>query len=559
MTYRTTRQYFYLLFGILLITASCQKATSKADLIVTNAKIWTGNEQKVTAQSMAILGDSIIAVGSNEDILKLKGNETEVIDVTGGFITPGFIDTHAHIIGGGNSLLSVELRDASTPEEFTRRIAAYAKSIDPGTWILEGNWDHTLWGGELPKKEWIDQYTTENPVFIYRMDGHMVLANSLAMEIAGTNKNTADIVGGEIIRNEDGIPTGIFKDNAMNLLFDKMPPFTDKQNMSSFKAAMRYFSSHGVTSVHDMNGLDKIYGSYGQAEKLREADELLVRIYAVAPLSEWNELAGMDKENDKWLKTGGLKGFIDGSLGSGTAAFIEPYSDKVKNKGFLVNSEEDLYEWISSADKENLQVMVHAIGDRAIQSLLTIYERIFRENGKKDRRLRIEHAQHIAPEDFKRFAELGVIASMQPYHAIDDGRWAEERIGPDRTKTAYAFNSLMEANAVVAFGSDWPVAPAAPLKTIYAAVTRRTLDDKNPDGWVPEQKITVEQALTAHTKYAAYASFDENIKGTLEPGKLADFIILSEDLFSIKPASIKDVKVLQTYVGGKKVYDIKIE
>ena len=559
MRNKKTGQYFYLLIGILMCFSSCQKEIPNTDLIITNAKIWTGNKQQMIAESMAIIGDSIIAIGSNEDILKLKGNETEIIDVKGGFITPGFIDSHVHLIGGGTSLLSVDLKEVSTKEEFIKKIAEYAKSIDSGSWILEGNWDNTLWGGELPKKGWIDEYTTDNPVLIYRIDGHSVFANSLAMEMAGINKNTADVIGGEIIRNEDGTLTGVFSDNAMNLLFDKIPPFTDKQNMSSFKAAMNYFSSHGVTSVHDMDGLHKIYASYGTAELLNKSNDLSIRIYAVAPLPDWNILVNRDSKNNKWLKTGGLKGFIDGSLGSRTAALIEPYSDKANSSGLFVNSEEDLYEWISSADKQNLQVMVHAIGDSAIKTLLTIYERIVKENGKRDRRLRIEHAQHIAPEDFERFTELGVIASMQPYHAIEDGRWVEERIGTERLKTAYAWNSLLEARAVVAMGSDWPVAPAVPLETIYAAVTRRTLDGKNPDGWVPEQKIIVEQALIAHTKDAAYASFDENIKGTLEPGKLADFVVLSEDLLSIKPVSIKDVKVLQTYVGGKKVYDIKKE
>mgnify|MGYP003627895950 FL=1 len=445
-------KYFYLLIGILICFSSCQKAILNTDLIITNAKIWTGNEQQVIAESMAIIGDSILAVGSNEDILKLKGNETEIIDLKGGFITPGFIDTHVHIIGGGNSLLSVDLKEATTQEEFIKRIAEYAKSIDSGTWILEGNWDNTLWGGELPNKDWIDEYTSENPVLIYRIDGHAVLANSLAMEMAGITRDTDDIIGGEIIRNEDGTLTGVFKENAMSLLFDKMPPFTDKQNMSSFKAAMNYFSSHGVTSVHDMDGLHKIYASYDTAELLKESNDLSIRIYAVAPLPDWNDLANRESKNNKWLKTGGLKGFIDGSLGSRTAALIEPYSDKASYSGLFVNSEEDLYEWISSADKQNLQVMVHAIGDSAIKTLLTIYERIIKENGKRDRRLRIEHAQHIAPEDFERFTELGVIASMQPYHAIDDGRWVEERVGPKRLKTAYGWNSLFEANAIVAIG-----------------------------------------------------------------------------------------------------------
>lgn len=264
----------------------------------------------------------------------------------------------------------------------------------------------------------------------------------------------------------------------------------------------------------------------------------------------------MDRQDDNLLKRGGLKGFVDGSLGSHTAAFHRGYTDQPNDKGFFLNSAENLHEWISNADKNNFQVMVHAIGDSAIHSLLNVYEQIIAENGTKDRRLRIEHAQHLAPVDIPRFAKLGVIASMQPYHAIDDGRWAEEVIGAERIKTTYAFKSLIDANTKVAFGSDWPVAPAEPLQGIYAAVTRRTLDGKNPNGWVPEQKITVEQALIAYTKNAAYASHEEGIKGTLEVGKLADFVVFSEDLTTISPVKIKEVKILQTYLGGRKVYDI---
>ena len=324
---------------------------------------------------------------------------------------------------------------------------------------------------------------------------------------------------------------------------------------ASYQAAMDYFLSNGVTTVHDVDGFNKDFESWTTAEQFKAANELKVRIYGAYPLNEWKALSESNHENDNWLKTGCLKGFVDGSLGSHTAAFHHGYTDKPEDKGFFINTEDDLYQWISNADKANLQIFVHAIGDRAIHVLLNTYEQIIKENGKKDRRLRIEHAQHIAPEDIKRFAELGIIASMQPYHAIDDGRWAEEMIGAERIKTTYAFKSLMDANTIVAFGSDWAVAPASPLQGIYAATTRQTLDGANPNGWVAEQKITVEQGLLAYTKDAAFASFDENIKGTLEVGKLADFVILSEDIRKIDVTKIRDVEVLETYVGGKKVFD----
>jgi len=543
-----------LLFFVVLWSASCSSnSIQEADLIVTNANIWTGNEEQKSANAMAIIGDSIFAIGTNKEIEKFKGEETEIVNAAGAFITPGFTDTHLHFSPGGVSLLSLKLGDVKSREELGKRFAEYTKTIEPGTWVLEGNWDETKWGGELPTKEWIDEYSQENPVVVFRIDGHTVLANSLAMKISGIDENTADVEGGIIIRNEDGSLTGIFKDKAMSL-FDKVPELTEIEEINAFNASMNYLSSNGVTSVHDMNGVNE---SYRVAKMFRDSGNLSVRIYAGSPLNTWNELLSMDRTNDKWLKIGCLKGFIDGSLGSHTAAFQEAYTDNPHDHGLFTVSTTDLYQSVSDADNQNLQVMIHAIGDSAINKVLDIYDRVIKEHGVKDRRFRIEHAQHILPSDIKRFADLGVIASMQPYHAIDDGRWAEELIGPERAKSSYAFKSLLDANAIITFGSDWPVAPATPLEGIYAAVTRRTLDGKNPNGWVPEQKITVEQALIAYTKSAAYASFDEKIKGTLEPGKLADFVLISEDLTKVDPVRIKDLKIMATYVGGKKVFERK--
>ncbi len=539
------------IFLILLTIWSCQKPVQKADKIITNAVIWTGNTQQPYAQAMALVGDSIIAIGAHEEIKELKDVSTELVNAEGNFITPGFIDTHVHLMMGGNALLSVELRDANTPEEFTKRIASYANTLKDGQWILEGNWDHTLWGGELPNKEWIDKYTEDKPVALYRLDGHMILANSAALKIAGINKNTSKIESGEIVRNADGTPSGILKGNAMYLVLNKVPSLNQREKKNALRAATNYLLSKGVTSVHDMDSL----GTYTAAKELKDSSELAIRIYMAKPLNRWNQKFDMGNSDNKWLKTGIVKGFVDGSLGSHTAAFKEPYTDKPDDSGFFINDEDKISEWTSSADKENLQVTIHAIGDKAIHSLLNTYEQVIKENGPEDRRFRVEHVQHIANQDISRFDELDVIASMQPYHAIDDGRWAEELIGSKRIRTTYAFKSLLDANAKLVFGSDWPVAPASPLDGIYAAVTRRTLDDKNPDGWVPEQKITVEQALKAYTTTAAYASFEEKRKGTLEPGKLADFVILSEDITKIDPVKIKNVQILKTYLGGIKVYD----
>ena len=537
---------------LLLVSSSCKNERQTADLIVTEAKIWTGNISQPWANAMAVSDDTIMAVGSNDEILKLKGTNTKVIDLKGNFVVPGFIDSHVHFLTGGFNLSSVQLRDANTKEEFIKRISDYAKTVKPGTWILGGDWDHKPWGGILPDKDWIDKFTPDNPVFVTRLDGHMSLANSLAMKLAGINDGVKDIEGGTIVRNSAGKLTGIFKENAILLIENKIPPPSEEQTDKALIKAMNYVASNGVTSVHHMVGnLDAI-------ERARDNHSLITRIYAMTSIENWKSLKEQIVKNgngDKWLRIGGVKGFVDGSLGSHTAAFLSPFSDSPADSGFFVNTEDDLYKWTLNADKEGLQVLIHAIGDRANRFLLDMYDSVAKVNGPRDRRFRIEHAQHIAPDDIIRFSQSNIIPSMQPYHLIDDGRWAEKVIGSERIKTTYPFKSLFDSGASVTFGSDWFVAPPTPLEGIYAAVTRRTLDNKNPDGWVPEQKITVEQALTAYTKNGAYASFEENIKGTLETGKLADFVVINQDLTKIDPIKIREAKVLQTYVGGKKVYD----
>ena len=544
---------YQLILIILAMGFACSTPKESADLIINNATIWTANPEQPQASSMAILDGKILAIGDNVD--EYLGADTEVVDAEGHFITPGFIDTHVHFITGGQNLSSVQLRDAATKEEFIFRIAEFAKTQKPGTWIIGGDWDHKLWGGDLPQKEWIDSVTQQNPIMLNRLDGHMALVNSLALKELGINTST-EIADGEIFKNNAGELIGILKEDAYYVQFSKLPDYTDLQNETFAKTAMNYVASHGVTSVHDMNG----FGDQAVFARLNSRDELITRIYSNTPLPNWPALkAKIDSlgSGDEWLKIGGLKGFVDGSLGSHTAAFFEGYTDAPAEKGYFVNTSEELYDWISGADKAGLQVMVHAIGDSANNEILNIYQQVAGENGPRDRRFRIEHAQHISPEDIPRFATLGVIPVMQPYHAIDDGRWAEEVIGPERIKTTSAFKSLLDADAKLALGSDWFVAPPIPLLGIYAAVTRQTLDDMNPDGWVPEQKITVEEALIGYTITGAYASFEEDIKGSLEPGKLADFVILDQNLLEIDPVAIKDVKVLMTFVGGKKVYELK--
>jgi predicted amidohydrolase YtcJ len=435
-----------------------------------------------------------------------------------------------------------------------RRIAEFAEGRAEGEWITGGDWDHTLWGGQLPARDWIDEVTPNNPVWINRLDGHMALANSAALAVAGVSDETAEVEGGTIVRDESGAPTGVLKDNAMQLVERAVPSPTDVQYDQALDAAMDYLVANGVTSVHHLGSWEEL----AVLERARQSGRLRIRVYAAVPLATWQQLRDkVEREGrgDEWLRIGGLKGFVDGSLGSHTAAFLDPYQDQPQDRGLLVNTGQDLYRWARDADAAGLHVMVHAIGDRANRMQLDLFERIAAENGPRDRRWRIEHAQHIAAADIPRFAQLGVIASMQPYHAIDDGRWAEPLIGAERAETSYAFRSLLDSGGRLAFGSDWYVAPATPLEGIYAAATRQTLDGKSPNGWVPSQKISPAEALRAYTADAAYASFEEDLKGTLVPGKLADFVVLDRDITRVSPEQIRQTRISATYIAGRRVYD----
>jgi predicted amidohydrolase YtcJ len=528
--------------------------TKPVTLAIINGRVWTGVPDKPWAEAVALSDDRIVAVGSTDEIRALTRPSARIIDARGGLVAPGFIDSHVHFLSGGMNLASVQLRDARTPAEFISRIKTFASTVQPGVWITGGDWDHQNWGGELPASSWIDSVTPNNPVWINRLDGHMALANGAAMRTAKVPLTGGDIAGGTIVRDASGRPTGIFKDNAQDLIDPVVPDATPAMLDRALDAAMTYVAERGVTSVDHMGA----WSDLAVFERARNAGKLRTRIYASVPLSTWARLRdtiATRGRGDSWLRIGGLKGFVDGSLGSHTAAMMEPFTDAPRDSGLLVNTPEDLYSWTSNADKSRLHVIVHAIGDRAINLQLNIFERVERENGPRDRRFRIEHAQHIGPRDIPRFAPLGVIPSMQPYHAIDDGRWAEKVIGPERAKTTYAFRSLRDSGARLAFGSDWFVAPATPLEGIYAAVTRRTLDDKNPNGWVPEQKIGVEDALRAYTTGGAFASFEEDEKGALAPGMLADVVIVDRDLTAIPPETIREARIMYTIVGGRIVFD----
>jgi predicted amidohydrolase YtcJ len=549
--------------SMLLCGAAMLPVYGQADLVVLHGMVWTENPQQPEAEAFAVSGDRILAVGAEQEIEKLIGPHTRVVDAHGRRVVPGFNDAHVHFFWGGQGLASVDLRNAASREEFTSRIAAYARTRPAGEWIVDGNWDEEKWTPvELPRHEWIDAVTPDNPVWVNRSDGHMVLANALAMKLAGITKDTPDVPGGVIVRDKDGNPTGIFKDAAKDLVERVIPPPTDAQVDEALLAAQKYALNNGVTSVQDM-GFTGSKAADMQALVVRGYQRLIaegkwkVRVSARFPLDHYQRLASlgiMTNFGNNTLVIGSLKAFADGSLGSGTAWFFEPYTDAPGSTGVptaeLANTEQ-FYANLRAADRAGLHVTVHAIGDRANKTILDLYQRLEQEDGPADRRLRIEHAQHLRPEDIPRFAQLHVIASVQPYHCIDDGRWAEHRIGHKRAETTYAFKSLLDAGTTLAFGSDWFVAPMDPMAGIYAAVTRRTLDGKNPGGWIPEQKITVAQAVHAYTVGSAYAESQDDIKGSIAPGKLADFDVLSQDIFHIDPVEIENTKVVLTAVGGE--------
>jgi len=532
--------------------------TLAPDLVIINANIHTMDQSRPNAQAVAILGHRIVAVGSSEEIKTLAGSQTRVIDAQGQLVLPGFNDSHVHFLSGGFQLSSVDLRDANSPAEFADRIREFAEKLPAGRWITGGDWDHERWpGAQLPTREMIDRYTPNTPVFVNRLDGHMALANSLTLRLAGVTRQTPDPPGGLIVRDpKTGEPTGVLKDAAMSYVWRVVPASSFEEKLAAARAATNHSASLGVTSVQDMSAGSDV----GVYQALLDRGELKNRIYAVAPLPRWERLAQTGVRahfGTEMLRIGGLKGFADGSLGSTTALFFEPYKDAPNTRGLAGDEmfpEGAMLERVRGADRAGLQVMIHAIGDKANDAILSIYEQVEKENGERDRRFRIEHAQHLRPQEIARFGRDHVIASMQPYHAIDDGRWAEKRIGKERAKTTYAFRSLLDAGARLAFGTDWTVAPLNPILSVYAAVTRRTLDGKNPSGWIPEQKISVEEAVRAYTVGSAYAEFQENVKGTVTPGKLADLVIISDDIFKIDPKEIEKAKVVMTIMDGRIVY-----
>ena len=530
-----------------------------ADLIITHARVWTVNPAQPEAAAVAVLNGRIVAVGSDQEVARWRGAQTQVVDAGGRRLVPGFNDSHVHLLDGGESMEAVQLNDATSNADFVRRLAAYAAKLPKGDWIRGGEWDETKWlPAELPTRQQIDAATPDNPVSIDRYDGHMVLANARALALAGITRATLDPAGGVIVRDAQGEPTGALKDAATELINKVIPAPNREQRRRAMANVLREAARLGVTSAQAMSADDDTLTTL--REFLNEG-RLTLRVYVAPPIARVEDQARLGTGRafgGPMLRIGALKAFADGSLGSRTAYFFDPFLDQSTNRGLLSQDMQPLEKmrgWMMRADDAGLQLCTHAIGDAAISAILDLYQDIQDSHGVRDRRWRIEHAQHMAAKDFDRFAALGVIASMQPYHAIDDGRWAEARIGHDRASRTYAFRTFLDHHVRLAFGTDWPVAPLNPMLGLYAATTRATLDSKNSGGWFPEQKLSIQEAISAYTAGPAYAEFQDHDKGSIEIGKLADLVLLSEDVISIRPEKLREVRVVTTWLGGVAIYD----
>lgn len=553
-----------------------QDATAAADLILRNGVFYTLEPERPRAEAVALRGDRILALGSATELSRLEGPSTRTVDLGGAFVVPGFIDSHTHFGRAGELLLGINLLDVSDSAGLAERVAAARTRLPEDAWILGGDWGaYEEWelgsSGEgeadpgerfQPHRRMIDPITPNTPVLLSRWDRSEYLANAAALERAGIGAGTPDPEGGVIERDaETGRPTGILTGTAVDLVRSVIPPKPFEQRVMEAKAALARLAENGVTGIHDITGSQQLR----VFQHLRGRGELTVRVYARPTLDRWAELAAVGIRSgfgDEYLKIGGLKGFVDGIMGNSSARFREPYDHRPDSRGrwrTMVLEPPGLPELIQNADSVGLIPQVHAIGDLAVDTLLDWFAWAIDRNGPGDHRFRVIHAQVVEDDDFTRFGELDLIAEVQPYHAIDDMRWMEERIGRERSRGAYAFRSLKEGGALLAFGSDWPGTnaswyPAKPLLGIYAAVTRQTLDGKPEGGWFPAERIDVETAIRAFTLNNAFAAGEEKVKGSIAAGKLADFTILDRDLLEVAPAEIKNVRVLATMVGGRITY-----
>ena len=542
-------------FFLLIYACSVQNV----DKVYYNGILWTGDPENPSATALAVGGEEILFVGEDSEALSMATVNTEKIDLGSHFVTPGLIDNHVHIMSGGFQLSSVNLRDVDNKAEFQERIAAHAETLPAGVWMQGGDWDHELWGGIYPNKTWIDDVIPERPVFLGRLDGHMALANSKALDLAGITASTTDPVGGIVIKDGNGNPTGILKDEAMGLVNRIIPDPTIDELDQAFDSAMDYALSLGITQIHDMGS----WQSLETYKRHHKNGRLKIRIKIYPWYTNWKNIITNVRNNgpgDDWLRWDGIKGMMDGSLGSRTAWMHEPYlvdllspeKEDLPTVGIITLHDTTEFKHIlRETDKANIQHAVHAIGDRANDWILDEFALIREEHGQKDRRCRIEHSQHLSKSAVPRFGAENIIPSMQPYHIYDDGSWAHKRIDHDRLTRTYVFKTLIESGANLTFGSDWTVAPLNPVTGIYAAVTRRTRDGKNPDGWYPIEKISVDDALRSYTINNAYAAFWENKTGSITVGKYADFTVHSVNFLTAAPEELLNSTVLRTVVAGK--------
>jgi len=544
-------------FIFLLIFSGCSKNT--IDKIYYNGVVWTADQKIPSATAMVLNEGVFLFVGEDKEALSMATDRTEIIDLKGNFVTPGFIDNHVHFISGGLQLSRVNLNDVLSKKEFQARIIEFDRVLPKSSWILGGNWDHELWGGIYPDKSWIDEVVSDRPVFLDRLDGHMALANTKAMNLAGINSSTLDPPGGVIIRDQNSDPTGVLKDLAMDLVQTIIPEESSEEMDRALDRAMDYALSLGITQVHDM-------GSWTDLETYRRnhsKENLKIRIKIYPWYTNWKNIIKYVQDygpGDDWLRWNGIKGMMDGSLGSRTAWMHKPYlhghnhndKEKLPTLGVItIKDTTDFKYLLRETDNAGIQHAVHAIGDRANDWIINQFKDIANEHGSRDRRSRIEHSQHLSENAIREFASQNIIPSMQPYHLFDDGSWAHKRIGYDLLSRTYIFNTLIKSGANLTFGSDWTVAPLNPATGIFAAVTRKTRDGKNEDGWFPNEKISVEDALRCYTINNAYAAFWEKTTGSITVGKNADFIVHSMNYFDIDPEMILESKILRTVVQGK--------
>lgn len=573
-----TRIAPFLILGLTSVV-SAQSATPaqgvpkpKADMIFTHGNIYSGVLDPGASlgsgkrsEALAILGDHILAIGSREDILKLKGPDTKVVDLGGHFVMPGFNDAHMHLASAGLEKMNVNLVGSKTLDEFRDRLRAKCDSAQPGEWVIGEGWDETLWPVKTVPTRWdLDEVSGQHPVYLERVDGHIGVANTKALQLASVTVASRDPDGGKIDRDEAGTPNGILREKAQELVQSVVPKPTHEKRRQAIELALKDLASHGITSAQDFSQEEdfEIY------EEIENDGKLTARLAEWLPfddsLEDLNSKRNSHPLSDNLLHTGMLKGFMDGSLGSKTAALLEPYSDDPTNSGLPQYQVTKLNAMTKERVLAGYQVGFHAIGDKGVQMALDAFaeaEKAAKEakvksaDGGNDYRLRIEHAQVATPQQILRFRELKVIASMQPSHLLTDMNWAESRLGPKRAEHSYAWADFLRHGVVLAFGTDYPVEPVSPFRGLYAAVTR--MNESGTKTFYPAEKLNIEQAIAAYTTGAAFAEFAEKQKGKLAPGMLADFIVLDQDITAAPPAKLLETKVLRTIVGGKTVYEAK--